>query len=110
MIVKTMTLMMMMMMRFHKGDKYLVADGLRISNTVISQQTVVPDFLCSLCLQRTVDSFVQVEQECPWVFNFWAKIINIITNLTGVQSPLDPVVILLGYDSRCTLIDKTCKV
>lgn len=64
---------------------------------------LVPDPYCSFFSQGTVGSFIHVVWEC---FNFWGKVISTLTELTGVQLPMDPAVHLLNDDSHLSLTKK----
>lgn len=74
------------------------------------QMGLVPDPYCSFCPHGTVGSFIHVVWECPGVFGLWGKVISTLTELTGVQLPMDPAVHLLNDDSHLSLTEKTRKI
>ena len=69
-----------------------------------------PDPYCSFCPHGTLGSFLHVMWECPEVSRLWRKVIEIVTDVTGVQFPMDPAVHLLNDDSHLSLAEKNRKV
>ena len=69
-----------------------------------------PDPYCSFCPHGTLGSFLHVMWECPEVSRLWRKVIEIVTDITGVQFPMDPAVHLLNDDSHLSLAEKNRKV
>ncbi len=44
------------------------------------------------------------------VLHFWEKAIKTLTDLMGVQLPMDPVIHLTNHDSKLHLSEKSCKI
>lgn len=53
------------------------------------RKRLAPDPYYSLSSQGSVGAFSHVVWECPWVLEFWEKVIHILTGLMGVVLPVE---------------------
>ena len=51
---------------------------------------------CQLCSLRVTGTFIHMMWECPPVKQFWNRIINTMSNVTGHRIPISPTVLLLN--------------
>ena len=48
--------------------------------------------------------------ECPGVYDFWGRVVSVLTDLLGTPVPCEPIPLLLNDDSQMTLSEKQRKL
>ena len=71
---------------------------------------LAPDPYCTFCAPGTLGSFAHMVWECPGISEFWGKVIRTLSDLMGVQLPMDPYIHLLNDDSNLSLTEKSRKI
>lgn len=65
---------------------------------------------CTFCSTATVGTLMHSLWDCPDVFLFWGKVIKLLSSLTNISLPVDPLLHLLLDDSRLPMTMKARKL
>lgn len=72
------------------------------------KHAVSPD--CDLCSLNVAGTFKHMVWECPEVYDFWAKVTSVMSDMIGKPVPLEPIPLLLNDDSHMGLNARQRKI
>ncbi|KAJ8286853.1 hypothetical protein GJAV_G00044100 [Gymnothorax javanicus] len=71
---------------------------------------LAPHPLCTICSQNALGSFMHVMWDCSKIYDFWIRVIECLSDLIGIQLPIEPALHLLNDESLICMNGRSRKI